>query len=183
MFKKFKGVRRGDTLRVPQFWSMIIQSHLIITCGPSALHELFDGSVEFISGDYLRTDGPSLVQVTDFYGQVTYVPLKLCSTYVALRRNIESKCLEDSEEDSEDYVIHLGSDDSVLEADQWPHIMKSERSAMIVLRLNRKSTSRDMSLIDRSRSEQGKIEYGDLSSEHNSTDEDKTKALILRRHL
>ncbi|KAI4686964.1 uncharacterized protein J4E84_005335 [Alternaria hordeiaustralica] len=160
---------------------MVVKSHLIITCGPSALPELFDGSVEFISGDYLRTDGPSLVQVTDFYGQTTYLPLKLCSTYVALRRNIESKCLDDSEEDGEDYVIHVGSDDSVLEADQWPHIMKSERSAMIVLRLSRKSTSRDISLIDRSRSEQGKIEYGDLSSEHDSTDEDKTKALILRR--
>ncbi|KAI4627831.1 hypothetical protein J4E80_001965 [Alternaria sp. BMP 0032] len=181
MFQKFKGIRKGDTLRVPQFWSMVVKSHLIITCGPSALPELFDGSVEFISGDYLRTDGPSLVQVTDFYGQTTYLPLKLCSTYVALRRNIESKCLDDSEEDGEDYFIHVGSDDSVLEADQWPHIMKSERSAMIVLRLSRKSTSRDISLIDRSRSEQGKIEYGDLSSEHDSTDEDKTKALILRR--
>lgn len=183
MFRKFKHVRKGDCLRVPQFWSMVVQSHLIITCGPSALQELFEDGVEFISENYLVADGPSLVHVTDFYGQVAYLPLKLCSTYVALCRNIESKCLDGSERDNKDYVIHVGSDEAALEADQWPHVMKCERSAMIVLRLSRKFASRVISSVDGLRSEPRTIEYGNLRSDCDSTDDNETEALIVRRPL
>jgi hypothetical protein len=178
MFRKFKRTRAGDYMRVPQLWSLILQSRIIITCGPTPLPETLAGGVEFVAEDFLLADGPSVVRVTDFYQQVVYLPLGQCRTYLALRQSIEQKCLEDVEQDANDYTIHVGENETELDASQWPGLLQVKGCAFIYVRLIRRPTqnqsTRGNDIITLGVPVLPKlIDYGDLDSYQGASDDER----------
>jgi hypothetical protein len=185
MFRRFKHIRAGDYLRVPQLWAMVLHSRLIITCGPTLLPEMLHDGVEFVAEETLLATGPSIVHVTDALKRVVYLPLEHCRTYLALRMSIEEKCFKDLDEDSYDYILHAGSSESVMEASQWPETMKVEGSAFIYVRLSRRPSPKLLQKNEISRGltapgVQDMIEYGDLSSDDSSS-EGEQMALTIRK--
>jgi hypothetical protein len=141
MFGKFQDAEAGEYLRVPQCWTLLINSHLFITCGPASRSEMFAEGIDMVAEDTLLAHGPSIVRVTDFLKRVVYLPLERCTTYLALRLSIEENCHGDYGEKVRDYLIHASDDEAELDASRWPKILTAEMSAFVSLRLTRKLSS------------------------------------------
>ena len=185
MFCRFKHRKKGEYLRVPQLWALVLQPHIIITCGLNSLPEMFDGAVEFVTEDAFLVDGPSVVHVTDWLKRVVYLSVQRCGTYLSLQRSIEEECLEDLEETINDCIIHVGESEAELEAGQWPVLLKAKDSAFVYVRLSRRSPTvsppHDDTSLDRTTFDTRElIEYGDLSSDDGFSDDDQM-ALTIRR--
>ncbi|OCK74777.1 hypothetical protein K432DRAFT_190061 [Lepidopterella palustris CBS 459.81] len=114
IFRKFKGIKSDQYLRVPQLWVLILQSRTIITCGPSNLPDLFDDNVRFVEEEKLAANGPSLIQVTDFLRRTTYLPVDRCKTFLGLKQSIEQQCLSDTDFTMDDCLLHAGESEEEL---------------------------------------------------------------------
>jgi hypothetical protein len=185
MFRKFKGIKADQFLRVPQLWVLVLQSKTIITCGPSALPETFAEHVEFVDEEALLVNGPSLVQVTDFLRRVTYLPVDQCRTFLELKQSIEQQCLSDTDYGIDDCILHSSSSEGELTGSQWPDLLKAETSVFIYIRISRKASKKsklteDGPLTVEAPDETRMIEYAGLSSEE-SGDEGNRMALTTIR--
>jgi hypothetical protein len=144
-FRKMKGVKGNEYLRVPQLWALILQSGTIVTCGPRRLSDAFgdsaDLSVEFVKEENLLAQGPSLVHVTDNKGRVKYLSIDHCRTFFDLQQSIAVQCLgegygnRDDDLDVRTYTLRLNDSDTDLEATQWSKILKEKRSTFVYVRV------------------------------------------------
>lgn len=135
----FQQIKQGwfkEYLRVDQLWSLVLASSTLVTCGPSSLSEMFDGDIDFVDEEKLRRHGRSLIHVTDPSGGITYLPLNQCRNWLEARQTIEEKCLASSSLTLNDCNMHSGQNDEILDAGQWPNLLKSE--GFIYIRLKRK---------------------------------------------
>lgn len=138
MFRKFKGVKADQYLRVPQLWALILESKTIITCGPSTLVDLFSEDIEFVDEDSLPAN-ERLIHVTDPWRRVTYLPLDQCRTFLGLRQSIEKKCLTGTDCKIDECILHSGSSEEELLSNQWVELLEAERSVFIYVRISRKA--------------------------------------------
>jgi hypothetical protein len=183
MFRKIKGIKTDQYLRVPQLWALVLQSETIITCGPSALKEMFEETIQFVEEDAVSTRGPSLVQVTDVLKRVTYIPIDRCKTFLVLKQSIEEECLSDVEYGITDCILHSGSSEEELDGSEWPGLLNVS-STFVQVRLSRKKVDEksarkhDDTLILEAPKTTRLIEYAGLSSDESDEERDK-KALTL----
>lgn len=183
MFRKFKGVEPNQYLRVPQLWTLVLQSETIITCGPSTLQEMSGGQIEFIDESSLLAN-ERLVHVTDFFKRVTYLPVDQCRTFLQLRQSIEQQCLLGTDCAINDCILRSGNSEEELVGSQWPDLLKAHGSVFIYVRVSRResdaSTSKNHAQISIEGPSQPRlIEYKGLSSDESSDDNDKM-ALTVR---
>ncbi|CAI6341476.1 unnamed protein product [Periconia digitata] len=174
MFRKFKGVKAHEYLRVPQLWALVLNSEIIITCGPSALSDTFKEHIDFVEEASLLSNGPSLVQITDYQRRVTYLPIARCKTFLNLRQSIK-ECLEDSGIDLDDVLLHLGDTTDEIKGKEWPAIIKAETSVIVRVRIRLRNTPAIVSLDD-----SRLIETAGLSSEDEDEASENKMALIIR---
>lgn len=184
MLRKFKGVQPNQYLRVPQLWTLVMQSETIITCGPSTLPEMFSGNIEFIDESSFFVN-ERLVHVTDFLKRVTYLPVDQCRTFLQLRKSIEQQCLLGTDCSINDCILHLGNSEEELVGSLWPDLLKVQRFVFIYVRISRKEPDASPSktnapLVIEGPSQPFLIEYKGLSSDESSNDGDKM-ALTVRR--
>ncbi|PVH95033.1 hypothetical protein DM02DRAFT_675778 [Periconia macrospinosa] len=165
LFRNFKGVSPDEYLRIPQLWTLILDSKIIITCGPSHLFSVFEDNIDFVDEESLLSQGPSLVKVTDFQKRVTYLPIERCETFLKLRQSIINAFIGELIMEPDELVIHLGDAEDELKANEWPSILKTQRSAFVYLRLSLKRAQASEESSDDSLDDSNKIEYGALSSD------------------
>ena len=185
IFRKFKGVKADQFLRVPQLWVLVLQSKTIITCGPSALLEMFADHIEFVDEETLLVNGPSLVQVTDFMRRITYLPIDQCRTFLALKQSIEQQCLSDTDYGICDCILHSGSSEGELIGSQWPDLLKADTSVFVYIRISRRASknlklTQDGPLTVEAPNETRTIEYAGLSSDESGDEGDRMALTIIR---
>ena len=184
MFRKFRGIKADQFLRVPQLWVLILQSKTIITCGPSTLADMFAEYIEFVEEETLLAHGPSLVQVTDFLRRVSYLPVERCRTFLSLKQSIEEQCLSDSEYRIGDCILHSGGSDEELNGNQWPDLLNAT-SVFVHVRISRKKDSSSGSGLDdalavEAPDETRLIEYAGLSSDESGDEGDRMALTIVQ---
>jgi hypothetical protein len=185
LFRKFRQAKHDQYLRVPQLWVLILNSKTIITCGASPLEDLFKGAFEFAAEDL--TAGPSMVQVTDFFGRVNYLPIDQCRTFLELKQSIQKHCISktDGVKHINDCLLHLGDSEDELEAEDWPRLLRKRNASFIYIRVSRKVTTSSglKTTGNASRIAEPEptkmIDYADLNSEE-EPDKGNGMALILR---
>jgi hypothetical protein len=185
MFRNFRGIKTDQFLRVPQLWVLILQSKTIITCGPSALADMFTEHIEFVDEETLLARGPSLVQVTDFHRRVSYIPIEQCRTFFSLKQSIKEQCLAGSEYHLRDCILHPGSSEEELDGSQWPDMLNAT-SVFVYVRISRKKDpekfgpGRDGPLAVGAPEETPLIEYAGLSSDESGDERDRMALTIVR---
>jgi hypothetical protein len=183
MFRKFRGIKTDQFLRVPQVWVLILQSKTIITCGVSALADIFTEDVEFVDEETLLARGPSLVQVTDFLRRVSYLPIEQCRTFLSLKQSIQEQCLSDLKYRIGECILHSGSGEEELDGNRWPDLLNAT-SVLIEVRISRKKDPTKVNPINDgplavgAPKETRLIEYAGLSSDE-SDDEGNGMALTI----
>lgn len=175
MFRDFKGVGPDEYLRVPQLWALILDSKFIITCGPSDSFGAFEENIDFVDEASLRSQGPSLVKVTDAQKRIIYLPIERCGTFLELRKSIENESLGEVTMDPDRLVFHLEDSEDELKANEWPGILKTQRSVIVSLRMS----FRGHQAIEGPPDDSNLIEYGALSSDDDD-DNGNDMALIIR---
>jgi hypothetical protein len=142
IFKGFKGLTGNQYLRVPQLWTLVLQSETIITCGPSPLPETIDGSIECVDEKSLMAT-ERLIHVTDFLQRVAYLPLEQCRTYLQLRQAIAEQCLAGTDCKIDHCSLKAGNNEEDLTPSQWPDIVKAGRSVFVYVRVLRKTVGKE----------------------------------------
>lgn len=159
-FRTFKGVRQKEYLRVPQLWALILDSKIIITCGPSNISTILEGSVEFIDEKSFLSQEPELVKVIDVQKRVRYIPIERCRTFLDLRRSILEECLAEHNTDFNDCILHLDDAIDELKANEWSSVLKAQRSVFVCVRIRLREAQATESI-----DESHLIDYGTLSSD------------------
>lgn len=180
-FRKLRGMSSDRFLRVPQLWALLLNSSIIITCGPSSLISMVEEHIEFVKEEDLLTRGPSLVHVIDFERRVTYIPVEKCRSFIGLQRSIEVQCLADTDLSLDDCVLHSGLDQEELVVEKWPKILKEEKSIFVYVRISLREEivpdsdgTKAIEALDESRL----IEYASLSSDESGDEGDKMALVV-----
>lgn len=171
-FRRFKRIRSGQYLRVPQLWILILNSTTVITCGLTSLVDIAAGQLEIVSEDSLINTGQYLIHVTDFFNRVTFLSPEECRSYLALEQTVQKECLSESGEHIERCTIHLGENDGALDPSLWPALLRNVQTAFLYLRIRRKSNADTIWGEETLRVESPDlpkmIEYTDLGSDNES---------------
>ncbi|KAJ4989012.1 hypothetical protein SVAN01_05450 [Stagonosporopsis vannaccii] len=171
-FRKFSQAQKGEYLRVPQLWVLILNSTTIISCGPTSLAGTAKDWLEIIPEDSLVGITQQLLHVTDFHKRITILSLADCSSYLQLERTIQAECLSKTSHTIDQCNLHLGNNESILDPALWPSLVKDERTAFLYIRISRKSDTTTAQAAEKARIEapsaQNLIEYTDLGSDDQS---------------
>jgi hypothetical protein len=171
-FRRFKQTRKGQYLRVPQVWMLILNSQTIISCGPSSLEKLGQPWLEIVPEDSLGSATQRLIHVTDFHKRTTILSADQCGSFLALRQTIQKQCLSEAKEDVDQCLLHLGDSQTALEPGQWPSLLREKNGAFLHIRISRKRLALTVQDEKQARLEapdaQKLIEYTDLGSDDES---------------
>lgn len=173
-FRKFRQIRSGQYLRVPQLWALILNSTTIITCGPTPLMDMAQSWLQVIPEHSLVSAKQHLIQVTDFHKVVTFLSSDTCRSYLELKRAIQDECLSRVTEHIDQCTLHLGDSEEKLDPSLWPSLLRKQQNALLYIRVSRNSRaipSQDNVTASIEVNDVPKmIKYSDLNSDDESTD-------------
>jgi hypothetical protein len=183
-FRRFRQTQKGQYLRVPQLWVLIINSAITITCGPTSLAEITEGWLEIMPDKSFVSTQRCLIHVTDFYKRVTCLFAEQCRSFLELRHTIQEQCLSKTDEHIDDCILHLGDNEGPLDPSSWPSLLKNTRSAFLYVRVSLKGSEvplREEQTTHSDDSDVSKIiEYTDLQSDDEPGLDDKVKVYVYR---
>lgn len=150
LFRKFPQNKPGCFLRVPQLWILLLHSTSIITCGPTPFAETFHQLLKFSPRSELLSSPEGLIQVTDEYNRVCFLPTKDCGSFFALKQTLQHHyCLQHYEKHIDLFTLHLDESKAELDPAQWPSILKHGRTSFLNIRINLRDHKAQTSTLNR----------------------------------
>ena len=123
---------------------LIINNYTIITCAALDASVLRGDTIKLITYSAAQQDEATWsVHFTDARGKDFYLPLRFCTTWFHLVRQITGNCLVDEYSYIRDqllkggpvYELVVAKDGSLVTAERWPKLVEEEKSEVIHLRL------------------------------------------------
>ncbi|KAK2760286.1 hypothetical protein FQN54_002354 [Arachnomyces sp. PD_36] len=120
---------------VPQLWTIILNSRIVITSGPVSPFHASKHSLRILDCPKPQTaSSPSVIRVTDHRQRVFFLPAEHCKTWFALTDKILHHCLTEDELHRYECEL-LTSDNKAIKSGDWQTLINSHNSTILSLRI------------------------------------------------